>query len=356
MTPLDDDLLTALRAARPAASCQPSATSPKATAMLIGIMRTPRAPAPGRAHRWLPQTWRHARRLRPARPLLLTGAASAALAAGLAVALIVAPGGIRRPGSGPGAAFARATTAAAVLRKAALAALAEPAITPRPDQFVYSKVYTDEAGWPTPETDQTWLSVSGTRVGLQAQSGGALSGTHPEQACINGRVHPVSWLRAKLKWKYPRGFDLHCTPADFAAYLPGLPTKPAALRTWLDKTNHIRPGPAGAIGLLWVTRQMLSTVYFTAPQRAALYAVLAQAPGLKVVPKAATVRGRTGVGVRWTLHPSPGGKPSTYTLVFTRKTYQLLGMNWTGRLSLDGAAGGDALIKLAIVSKAGQLP
>jgi hypothetical protein len=169
-------------------------------------------------------------------------------------------------------------------------------------------------------------------------------------------VHRVSWLQAKLTWKYPRGFHLHCTPADHAAYLPDLPTKPAALRTWLDKTNHIRPGPAGAIGLLWVTRQMLSTDYFTAAQRAAMYAVLAQAPGLKVVPTAATVRGRTGVGVRWTLHTGPGGKQSTYTLVFTRKTYQLLGMNWTGRLGLNGAAGGDALLMLALVSKAGQLP
>jgi hypothetical protein len=34
----------------------------------------------------------------------------------------------------------------------------------------------------------------------------------------------------------------------------------------------------------------------------------------------------------------------------------LLGMNWTGRLGLNGATGGEALIKLAIVNKAGKLP
>jgi hypothetical protein len=356
MTPLDDDLLTALRAARPGTGYQPSATSPEAGAMLARIMRTPRAPALRRTHRWLLQARRPARKSRAPWPLPLAGAASVALAAGVAVALIVAPGAARRPGGGPGPGFAPPATGTAVLRDAALAALAEPAITPRPDQFVYSKVYTSEAGWPHPETDQTWLSVSGTRVGRQSQRGGALPGTHPEQACINGRVFPESRLLKILARKYPTKFHIRCTPAGLAAYRPGLPTKPAALRTWLVKTNHLRPGPAGAIGLLWVTGQMLTTDYLTPAQRAAMYAVLAQTPGLRVVPKAATVRGRTGVGVRWALHAGPGKEQSTYTLVFTRRAYQLLGMNWTGRLGLNGATGGDALIELTITNKAGQLP
>jgi hypothetical protein len=46
MTPLDDDLLTALREARPDPGYRPSATSPEATAMLTGILagRQDRAP------------------------------------------------------------------------------------------------------------------------------------------------------------------------------------------------------------------------------------------------------------------------------------------------------------------------
>jgi hypothetical protein len=46
MTPLDDELLTALRAARPIPGHQPSPDSPEATAMLARIMRAPRDPAP----------------------------------------------------------------------------------------------------------------------------------------------------------------------------------------------------------------------------------------------------------------------------------------------------------------------
>ncbi|HYZ53300.1 MAG TPA: hypothetical protein VE733_07310 [Streptosporangiaceae bacterium] len=46
MTPLDDELLTALRAARPAPGYQPSATSPEATAMLAGILQARQDPAP----------------------------------------------------------------------------------------------------------------------------------------------------------------------------------------------------------------------------------------------------------------------------------------------------------------------
>jgi hypothetical protein len=46
MTPLDDDLLTALRTARPDPGYQPSAASPEATAMLAGILQGRQDPAP----------------------------------------------------------------------------------------------------------------------------------------------------------------------------------------------------------------------------------------------------------------------------------------------------------------------
>ena len=303
-----------------------------------------------------PEPRRRAGRAWAARPLLLTGAASAALAAGLAVVFTVASGGAGRPGSGSSPAFAPATTAAAVLHNAALAALAEPAAIPRPGQFVYSKVYTNEVGWSGPMIVQTWLSVSGTRVGLQSQTGGTGAETHPEQACVHGRVFPASRALRILARKYPSRVSLHCTPAGLAAYLPGMPARPAALRAWLERRNQIRPGRGGtAIDLLWVTGSMLTTHYLTPAQRAAVYEVLAQTPGLKIVPKAANLLGRTGVGVRWTLRVGPN-KGSTYTLVFNRTTYQLLGENWTGRLGLNGASGGEALARLAIVNKAGQLP
>ena len=86
-----------------------------------------------------------------------------------------------------------------------------------------------------------------------------------------------------------------------------------------------------------------------------MYEMLAQTPGLQVLPKVSTVLGRTGVGVRWTVRTGAAGhRPvtNTFTLVFNHKTYRLLGTNW----DVGGATGGQALIKLAIVNKSGQLP
>lgn len=74
MIPLDDDLLTALRAARPDPGGQPSAASPEAAAMLARILWTSRDPVPRMARR----------------RLLLTGlpVAAGAVAAGVVVASV----------------------------------------------------------------------------------------------------------------------------------------------------------------------------------------------------------------------------------------------------------------------------
>ncbi len=69
MTPLDDDLLTALRAARPGLGCQPSATSPEATAMLTRILQD--------RHERVPHVIR--RRLLLAGLPVMAGAAAAAV-------------------------------------------------------------------------------------------------------------------------------------------------------------------------------------------------------------------------------------------------------------------------------------
>jgi len=84
MTPLDDDLLTALRAARPAPGYQPSPASPEATAMLASILQTRRDPAPRLTRR----------------RLLLTGlpAVAGAAAAAVLAAFVTSPGsGSTRP-------------------------------------------------------------------------------------------------------------------------------------------------------------------------------------------------------------------------------------------------------------------
>jgi hypothetical protein len=81
MTPLDDDLLTALHEARPAPGYQPTADSPEATALLTRILAEPRHPAPRRVTR---------------RRVLL---AAAPVAAGVAAAAVLADS---LASSGPG--------------------------------------------------------------------------------------------------------------------------------------------------------------------------------------------------------------------------------------------------------------
>jgi hypothetical protein len=88
MTPLDDDVLTALRAARPAPGYQPTATSPQAMAMLARILHTRPDQVPRVTRRLAPGVSR--------RRLLLAGLPAAA---GAAAATVVA---VSVASSGPG--------------------------------------------------------------------------------------------------------------------------------------------------------------------------------------------------------------------------------------------------------------
>jgi len=76
---------------------------------------------------------------------------------------------------------------------------------------------------------------------------------------------------------------------------------------------------------------------------------MAQTPGFTLVPDAADGIGRHGVGIAWSL-PDGGGKT---VIIFDPKTYTELGPTTWGA---QGQKGTGALLKLAIVNKAGQLP
>lgn len=95
MNPLNDDLLTALRAARPDPSYQPAATSPEAAAMLSRILRSHRDPVPRVVRRRL---------LLAGLPAIGAVAAAAALAA---AAIFSGPGGAGQGGASPGASAVR---------------------------------------------------------------------------------------------------------------------------------------------------------------------------------------------------------------------------------------------------------
>jgi hypothetical protein len=287
----------------------------------------------------------------PLHRLAMAGAASAVLAAGVAVALIAtsstAPDSHRAGGhptadapAGRPASSWPNTAAAGVLRNAALAALETPADAPRPGQFVYTKLerhYPQSAGGTG--VLETWLSADGVQAGLT--SGGTPATTGYSPGCRNG------W------YYYPndQGHRQRCSPAENAAYFPGMPTSPQALRAWLQR--YLGGGASYASGLLTNVESIMTTDYLLPKQKAALYQVLAQTPGLTVVPRVTNVMGVAGIGIR----SDVADKGSIYTMIFNPGTYAPLGMNWTGvSAPVKGISGGEVLLDIAIVNKLGQRP
>lgn len=260
--------------------------------------------------------------------LILAGAAGIAACVALAVTAVL-------PGGGTTSSTSRArvhldTTAASVLHRAALAALRLPATTPRPDQFVYVEWAN---GVRTRRLYQAWLSVDGTRNGL-IRSGGRSS------------VEPGCHHRHQAG---QHGYS--CVPAP--AFLPGMPATPRGVLRYLEKTYGLRLGAAKkSLDRLGATVDgLLGFTYLLPRQRAALYELLAQTPGFTVVPHAADVIGRQGIGVRWAL--PRGGE---ILIIFDRRTYAELGLTAKGSGKHRNDEFGRALLKIAIVSKTGQLP
>jgi hypothetical protein len=274
----------------------------------------------------------------------LTTAAAAAITAAYtlaptAEAPVARPGASVAPVASPRPAFGPATTPSGVLHNAALAALQLPAGAPRPDQFVYTKLYRRQAFGAG--VVQTWSSADGTRLGLE-DAGVNQSGALP--ACQGG-----FWID-KPVGQPAEETEIRCDPAENAAYQPAMPAAPAALSSYLHKLFGLDPGDSG--GLVTETETMITTSYLTPAQRAAIYRLLAQTPGLTVVPHVTNVRGQTGVGVR-----SGIWKGSVYTIIFDRSTFAPLGMNWTGVTGpMKGTHNGEVVLKTAIVDSTPPLP
>jgi hypothetical protein len=275
------------------------------------------------------------------RRLAVTGALSAALAAGLAVTLaLTSTSEGTRPPAGH---FEAATTVAAVLNNAAVAALREPAVTPRPGQFVYAErrmafYQPRHHGIPADRTTQTlesWTSVGGTRVGATLTTGPTTNATRTQvSACVHGHVQPA------LSPGQP------CTPRGYAGYRPWLPTTTAGMRAYLGKAP--RDG-SRAQSDIEEAYYLLTSLDLTPAQQAAMYHALAQTPGLTIVPKVTDILGRTGIGIR-----SRPARRFTWTAIFDPTTFKLLGSDIepVGR-AYDRSA---VVVEAAIVNKVGQRP
>jgi hypothetical protein len=273
------------------------------------------------------------------RRLAVTGAVSAALAAALAVTLAVTS-----TGAGvPPAHFAAATTVAAVLDNAAIAAQREPAITPRPGQFIYTKdsmaVYQPRHhGYPAQRVTQaieTWTSAGGIHPGLIVTSGPTTRTVRQVvSACVHGFVRPAITGQQ------------HCTAGQFAGYRPWLPTTRAGMLAYL-KTGPRDGSPAQS--MIETAYYLLTGVDLTPAQQAAVYHALARVPGLTVVPKVTDILGRAGIGIR--SRPAPG---MSWMVIFDRRTFKPLGAD------IEAAGPGydrhAMAVQATIVNKVGQRP
>jgi hypothetical protein len=272
-------------------------------------------------------------------------AGSAVIAAAAAVAVAVTlPAGAPHQSApngggsvGPGAPTAH-LMALQVLHSAAAAALREPAVVPRPDQFVYTKIAA-VAGKPV---IQTWTSVDGRHYGL-GQLGDLPASNLP--ACVNGQLSlPPNASPAPGATPMVAG---ECTPQP--GYFPDMPTTANRMAAFMERTLVPKGRPAGRApnDIARTIGEWEMSDYFLPAQRAALYQYLATLPGVTVDRNARDVDGRSGIGVTWTFE---GARMMN---IFDPNTCTLLGVTLWG---VGGQQGGQALLQTAIVDKPGQLP
>jgi len=229
--------------------------------------------------------------------------------------------------------FVAATTAAAVLNNAALAAQSEPAVTPRPDQFVYLKLLevdhyhpsasdraANRGAPPTParsvDSTDSWTSVSGAGKGLSVeivrngnQTAKKYRGLEPwcQDGVARGTLH------------------VHCTPKQFAAYKPWLPSTTAGMLAFLAREAfHADPRKDGGT-IVDMAFWLLSRTLLTPAQQAATFRALAGLPHLQVVKGVTDALGRTGIGIAYKAHGE------SWTTIFDPRTFRTIGAVYTNR-------------------------
>ena len=249
------------------------------------------------------------------RGLIFGGFAAAAIAGGLATALIVIPGTGRGHVQTQNLNTQKVSLLAAsvVLGKASDAAAAGPDLKPRPGQYLYftSKSQQVRNGAQAISTSRkAWLSVDGKRPGLLDQT-------------ENGNRMYV-WLCDSSAKKGPEGdpkVNLGKPPtncqAQQPAYDPTIPTDANAAKTWLYR--HSVGGNPPDVQAFITVGDTIRERYLGSRPLAALFKAAAQIPGVKVYPHVTDLAGRTGIGVGQTY----GGVRQE--LIFDPKTYKLIG-------------------------------
>ncbi|MGW2699428.1 CU044_5270 family protein [Streptomyces sp. NPDC001340] len=259
--------------------------------------------------------------LRPRRPVLriaLTGALAAAVAAGVLVVVRDDDGANRERTANPPTSSApamRNVSAQMVLNgAAAYERKHERTVTPRDDQFIYTKEIIKETNQKTGRTksyvDENWRSVDGSKP---------------------------SWIMeiGKGWWSPPLKKNQSVWPPQDWGTLRKLPTDPKKLILAIGRDAGM-PGKTDSLDD--ITDEQWSEIHFSLagllklvpvmPQglRPAAYEALGMVPGVKAVPNQRDAKGRTGVAITYDDPTAPewfasfGGY-----FIFDPETYAFLG-------------------------------
>jgi len=244
------------------------------------------------------------------------------LASGLAVGALAAAAVLVSRPAPPAPPAIRLVSAAQVLNHAASAALARPALTVRPHQWVYEKGIKS-AG------TRSFTMASWTRFDGQESA----SFEHGKLVFYPGTSQDVALL---------------ATPEAAAGFLASLPTDPAALLAIIYNKADAQPRDQ------WVSKNrdarafsFLMTVMWNAPagvppeHQAAAFRALAKIPGVTVQTGVADAAGRPAIGLTFKTGNGLNG-----TFFLDPHTYTVSGLGYQGA--------GLARIAIAVVDKPGQ--
>lgn len=233
--------------------------------------------------------------------------------------------------AGPGISAADlAGGAPVVLRRIAAASRVAPAVVPRLDQFVYTKLVgvgtpagspSDYSGPPQPVSSEMWVAQAPDTMSLAIHGDGT-------RVPINPRVESDPGTDVQM-----------ATYADLAK----IPTDPAGLRTYLDERFPRQP--------LRGAELLLQGNLVPPALASAIYQLLADEPGLTVDPDVADATGRPGVGI--------GRADRTgllHELIFDRDGLQLIGMRQVRTDPTEHVVVSVAFVGQAIVDAAGDRP
>jgi hypothetical protein len=307
----------------------------------------------------LPRRRRPRERERPGRSVpapshraLRWGFAGAALAAIAVSAAITLPGLMAGSPAPPTRQRHAPATAAAVLLRAAQVTAATPDLRPRPDQFVFKEAISQgpyRTGRRPPRIlTRDWLSADGMHGGLTLQR------YLPGKTWVHGLPVPDCSTLPHSNWNWKANCPLP------PAYVMNLPRTLAGMKDylvpdgrWGGKPGALPPAPPAAGAL----EQVISMYQFIVPHRTAalMFRALSTIKGIHLAGTVTTLAGRKGIATA-AVDPFRGIR---IELIFDPNTYQYIGdleIAVNGKTMHAGTEAGNAVIRMAVVGKAGELP